>query len=161
MFLRNWTPCAVVGLLVSTALIACEDEATPAPPETSASDAGTTNGADASKAEDAAPAVQDSGTTAVNGCTSFVDRTADGDARELTWDFSIENAPGRCLKVRVGQTVVWNGDLTTHPLNVDGLTPGDLKLGAGSASAVFTKAGTFGYVCIKHPSMKGAVLVVE
>src|SRR5262245_53241483 len=58
----------------------------------------------------------------VDGCNDadYLDRTAPGADRTLTWDFSIVGDPERCLEVRVGQSVRWNGDVeNTHPLSAD------------------------------------------
>jgi plastocyanin len=95
----------------------------------------------------------------VNDCDDFTDRTADGDSRDITWDFSITAAPERCMKVRAGQTVTWSGDLTAHPLAVDGVEASDVKLVGPGAQVTFTTAGTFGFNCVLHAEMKGAILV--
>lgn len=93
----------------------------------------------------------------VNGCTTYADQTAAGGA--ITWDFTV--AP-KCVKVKVGQTVTWTGDFATHPLapfNGDASNP--IVIGtAGTSKITFPVAGTFGFHCLNHPSMLGAVQVV-
>lgn len=93
-----------------------------------------------------------------NGCQSFVDKTADGAVREITWGFSVSSTPEACMKIKVGQTVTWKGDLGVHPLGVKGGdTPSPIT---NTASIKFDKAGLFGYVCTSHATMLGAVQVV-
>lgn len=91
---------------------------------------------------------------------AYLDRTAPAASRQLTWDFSIATDPARCLKVQVGQTVVWNGDFDTHPLGGSGGdTPNPIGLHV-NGSVTFNAVGTFGFTCLVHSSMKGAILVV-
>lgn len=90
----------------------------------------------------------------------YVDRTATSADREITWGFSIQSDPERCMRVRVGQSVTFIGSFGAHPLDPEG---GDLPspIAAHTDGRVtFTTAGTFGYVCGFHPQMKGAVHVV-
>jgi len=98
----------------------------------------------------------------VQGCLTgqYLDRTAAGADRELTWDFSIGTDPERCLQVKVGQSVFWNGVSDNHPLGGSG---GDQPnpIGLHNEGVVtFTNVGTFGFVCLNHSSMKGAINVV-
>ena len=99
---------------------------------------------------------------AINGCldTQYLDRTATGADRQLAWDFSISSDPERCMQVRVGQTVTWSGDLGVHPLGGSG---GDSPNPIGlhqNGSVTFNTVGSFGFVCLSHSSMKGAIKVV-
>lgn len=92
--------------------------------------------------------------------SQFVDRTAPSADRELLWDFGIGTDPERCITVRTGQTVFWNGVSDLHPLGGSG---GDNPnpIGAHQDGRVtFNSVGTFGYVCLNHSSMKGAIRVV-
>jgi hypothetical protein len=90
----------------------------------------------------------------------YLDRTAAGADRQLTWDFSIATDPERCLQVRTGQTVVWQGDFETHPLGGQGGdNPNPIGLNV-NGSVTFNTAGTFGFTCLVHSSMKGAIQVV-
>jgi len=90
----------------------------------------------------------------------YLDRTAPGADRQLNWDFSISSDPERCLQVRVGQTVVWSGDLSTHPLGGQGGDSPNPITTHLNGSVTFTTAGTFGFVCLSHSSMKGAIQVL-
>ncbi|MFO0679612.1 MAG: hypothetical protein U0169_24000 [Polyangiaceae bacterium] len=116
------------------------------------SDTGVTNDA-ASDAE-----------TKLQGCgaADFVDRSDATASRNLTWDFDAGSIPERCMKIKVGQTVTWTGNFTTHPLvGGGGDTPNPVD-GAQTAGgmATFANAGTYGYFCDNHAFMKGAILVV-
>ena len=101
---------------------------------------------------------------APSDCTSYVDRTGASDSRSVVWDFGITTDPGRCMKVRVGQTVTWMGDAVgAHPLLPDGGSlpnPIPSTKTSTSGSTTFTQAGTFGYICGIHSFMTGAILVV-
>jgi hypothetical protein len=92
--------------------------------------------------------------------SQYLDRTAPGADRELAWGFGIVSDPERCLEVRVGQTVVWNGDLDTHPLGGQGGDSPNPITSHLNGSVTFNTAGTFGFVCLAHSSMKGAIHVV-
>lgn len=100
---------------------------------------------------------------ALNGCTSYVDRTAPGASRTLDWDYGIESDPERCIKVKVGQIVKFDGDIVDHPIDArGGTTPNPFKGALDSkASFAFPKAGGFGFYCFIHEEMNGAVWVVE
>lgn len=102
----------------------------------------------------------DSGSSALNGCTeaSYVDKTAAG--ATITWNFTVDP---KCVKIKAGQTVTWNGDFATHPLNPfggDQGSPVPSKTTGTTATGTFPTAGTFGFHCVNHPSMLGAVKVV-
>jgi plastocyanin len=99
----------------------------------------------------------------VNGCTTFEDRTAEGANRTLTWDFSITTSPDRCIRIKAGQTVTWEGSLEAHPLLPSGGDSPSPVSGVDTTTGevTFPSAGTFGYVCDVHPAMLGAVEVVD
>lgn len=62
--------------------------------------------------------------------------------------------------MRVGQSVSWIGDLDHHPLGGSGGdTPNPISLHQ-NGSVTFMRAGTFGYVCLAHSPMKGAIQVL-
>lgn len=110
-------------------------------------------------------ATADTGTDAaavVNGCTSYLDATTDGALRSLTWDFGIASSTQRCLTVKAGQSVTFLGDFDFHPLAASGGdTPSPIQNGAnGQAVVTFANTGTYGYVCVNHGSMLGAIRVV-
>jgi plastocyanin len=93
----------------------------------------------------------------VNGCFAFVDRTEEAASRSIVWTDALIFDPARCIRVRVGQTVVFAGDHGNHPMMPQG---GDTPNPVGP-TAVFTTPGVFGYECIPHPSeMNGAIQVV-
>jgi hypothetical protein len=98
----------------------------------------------------------------VHGCMDalFVDRSAPGAERRLTWDPSIPGNPARCLRIQVGQHVEWDGSFSFHPLEAeDGDTPNPIADHA-DGRVTFHSPGTFGYVCGFHPQMNGAVRVM-
>lgn len=107
------------------------------------------------------PGLNDAGgdsASAVNGCTTFADGTGDSSTRIITWDLGVGSLPARCLEIKVGQAVVWNGDLATHPLAASG---GDTPNPIMDADTItFPSAGTYGFVCTRHASMNGAIRVV-
>jgi plastocyanin len=132
-------------------------------------------------ASDGAPA--DAGEDAsVNGCTpadfAANDHTAAGDPRVIQApnDATPAQFLPRCMRVKVNQTVTWQGDLADHPISytITARAGGD----AGDAGSTFVQGlpdgaptqntGTMGqpatiaFRCDNHPSvMFGAVDVVE
>lgn len=100
----------------------------------------------------------------INGCTTFVDRTAAGDSRTLPWDNPLGSNPARCMQIRSGQSVTWVGDFNPHPLGPHGGTvPSPIagrSNGTESYEVTFAAPGTFGYLCGDHPEMIGAIYVV-
>ncbi len=102
----------------------------------------------------------DSGSSSLNGCTdaSYSDQTAAG--ATITWDFTVSP---KCVKIKAGQTVTWNGNFATHPINPfggDQGSPVPSTSTGNTAKGTFPTAGTFGFHCVNHPSMLGAVKVV-
>jgi len=99
---------------------------------------------------------EDAGTdTGTNGCTDsdFVDASA------ITWDFQVSP---RCVHVAVNQTVTWTGDFSVHPLApLNGDTPNPITSNGatGSVTIKFPSSGTFGFHCVNHATMLGAVRV--
>jgi hypothetical protein len=111
---------------------------------------GSFDGADGDAgSDDAAPA------PVLNGCTAYADRTAPSASRSLPWDESIAGLPERCIKVSVGQSITFAGDLGEHPVVAYG---GDMP---NPIPGPFTVPGVFGYLCTAHSEMIGAVWVVE
>ena len=100
----------------------------------------------------------------VNGCAVFVDWTADDARRTVHWDYGIESDPERCIKIRVGQTVIFDGEHDIHPMDAAGGDEPNPFAGAYATEEdtfTFTQAGVFGFRCVPHPEMRGAVWVVE
>ena len=65
------------------------------------------------------------------------------------------------VNVKVGDTVTWtNRDSTAHTATATGggFNTGTINPGK-SASATFSKAGTFAYICAIHPNMHGKIVV--
>lgn len=81
-------------------------------------------------------------------------------ASQIDWTFAVSP---RCVQIKAGQTVTWNGSFTTHPLEADqGDAPNPISTAntsGASAAVTFPTAGTFGFKCQVHSSMTGAVLV--
>lgn len=129
---------------------------------------GDSGGGDSSIADSASDSATDARST-VNGCgtADFADHTAANDARAITFPgdtaFPAQFAPP-CMKIRVGQSVTWNGGFTGHPLepmNGDMSSPIVATTGVTTKTFAFPTAGTFGYDCANHPAtMLGAILVV-
>jgi plastocyanin len=109
------------------------------------------------------------GGATVNGCTSFVDRTAASDSRVLAWDFAIANDATRCMEIKVGQKVAWKADaagsanasFSTHPLTASGGDSGNpISNNPPNGEVTFSAPGTFGFACGNHGStMRGAIRV--
>jgi len=106
---------------------------------------------------------QDEQAPLLNGCSSYVDRTADDADRTLNWTYGIDSDPERCIKIKVGQTVTFEGNLNTHPIDAQGGDASNPFTGAESSTPTFTftRAGIFGFVCVYHEEMQGAVWVVD
>jgi plastocyanin len=67
------------------------------------------------------------------------------------------------INAKVGDVITWtNSDDVPHKLATD---DGSCTMGAniapsgGTASLVFTKAGTYAFHCTIHPSMKGTITI--
>lgn len=109
---------------------------------------------------------------ALNGCSSYVDKTAADADRSLSWEFAIASNPNHCMKIKAGQTVTFKGSFTSHPLiaaggdaanpfsSAQGLVQKAGVAGEENTPVVFSAAGTFGYKCSLHASMTGAIVVV-
>ena len=104
----------------------------------------------------------------VNRCDTFEDHTVASDPRAITWEKpSFLTNPSRCMKIKAGQSVVWKGDPTAHPLvahNGDTPTPvttPTTDTTANTQTVTFSTAGNFGYECAIHlDTMMGVIQVV-
>lgn len=116
--------------------------------------------------EDAGAAVSEPTAKSINGCSSgFQDQTAASSPRILNWDLPLADSPARCMKIKVGQIVRWQGLFSFHPLQPkDGDSPNPITPFSAATpdfyEISFPNAGTFGFVCGAHPTMTGAIFVV-
>jgi plastocyanin len=97
------------------------------------------------------------------GCASFVDRTAAGASRTVS--FAPYSYTPACLTILAGQTVTFSGSFGGHPL-AQACGPVAVLGASGGSSAAFTfpTPGIYGYYCTAHgtPSgggMAGAIYV--
>jgi hypothetical protein len=99
----------------------------------------------------------------VDGCleTAYQDRTAPDADRMLAWDFPFASSIERCLTIRAGQSVRWDGNFSIHPLTADeGDTPNPIASPAADGSVVFSKPGLYGFRCNYHDEMRGSIQVL-
>jgi plastocyanin len=107
----------------------------------------------------------------VNGCTPAmaVDLTDPGASRSI--QISDDFYTPRCLRIAVGQSVTWNGDLDRHPLAPGILRPSMVEVQPGSpipmvstglsAMATFPDAGLWAFYCPLHPPGMAGVVYVD
>jgi plastocyanin len=104
----------------------------------------------------------DAGAT-VNGCTAFEDDTAGGATVTGPSGATPAQYTPNCVHIKVGQSVTWNSNFTSHPLApFNGDTPNPITSTATgtTASVTFANPGTFGFHCGIHTTlMEGAVQV--
>jgi hypothetical protein len=93
----------------------------------------------------------------LNGCTSYVDRTAPDASRDIAWDGALPLRPERCMKIRLGDRPLFIGDFEEHPLAEFG---GDDPSPFDTIPWTFDRPGVFGYYCTVHPEMLGAIWIV-
>ena len=111
------------------------------------------------------------GSALVNGCdpSTAEDHTTDGTAMVMFPQGGLKYSPA-CMKIKVGEGVMFMGDLAAHPLRAGEIKNGkpvpDTKspiLSTDKGMMVtfkFPAAGTYGYYCNNHePSMVGVVFV--
>jgi plastocyanin len=113
--------------------------------------------------------------TVFHGCMpeNFVDRSAPGAARTLTFGGAMFAFDPKCMTIAAGQTVTFTGNFSFHPLS-RGINPTPEGLAAGTPgnpiptttsgntiSVSFPRAGTFPYFCALHLSngMAGVIVV--
>lgn len=102
------------------------------------------------------------GGVTINECKTFLDETGPTGARKIDWNLSVATSPTRCMTIKKGQTIAFEGDLKAHPLLASGGdTPTPFASVADTGKVTFPAAGTFGFVCGVHPSMTGAIKVIE
>ncbi len=126
------------------------------------SDAGAIDGgsADSGTTEDGGTSV-DAGTPSewkrcsanYAGCTTYEDRTAPNDDRSITF---VRALTPRCLRIKVGQAVVWNGPSITHPLDQSCGAEHSIRPSQMSQTTVtFNRVGFYGYFCENHGTSAG------
>ena len=159
--------------LAAAAVFACSDDSTSTPAGTddggssSSSSGGGSDSGGSSGNIDA-----EAGPAALNGCTSFADRSADGASRVVEWNTTLFQREERCMQIKKGQKVTFAadasgatpGDFTVHPLSARGgdtPNPVDTALDQDTGEVTFAGAGEFGYVCDIHPAMIGVIKVTE
>jgi len=97
----------------------------------------------------------------INDCKTFVDKSGAADTRTITWTIPL-TVPERCMTIKKGQTVKWDGNFSSHPLAPkNGDTPNPVTGVDASGNVTFPNAGVFGYECGIHPSMTGVIKVIE
>jgi hypothetical protein len=96
----------------------------------------------------------------VNGCVAYEDRTAPAASRMLSWDEGIGERAERCIAIARGQSVTWLGNLEDHPFDVSPFVSGVLSPAGDAFTVTFTSEGAFGFVCLPHSEMNGAIWVV-
>lgn len=95
---------------------------------------------------------------ALNGCSVYVDRTDSESSRTIVWDAAVSFRPEHCMKIAVGQQIVFEGDFDEHPLEaLGGDTPSPFS---NNGPLVFHRPGIYGYFCTVHTEMLGAIWVV-
>lgn len=106
------------------------------------------------------PGTPEEGQCAENfaGCTELEDRTADDASRTIAFGDTLGNtyAP-KCLKIKAGQTVTFDGDFTVHPLaHACGPAETIPNVTTGTSEAVtFETSGNYGYFCTRHGNPAG------
>ena len=106
----------------------------------------------------------------LNGCTpgQYTDRT-NGNQVQRTITFPVGvignfqySVP--CMQIKVGQTVQFDGNFVSHPmepLGGDVPTPITATNTGVTKQFTFNAAGTYGYHCMVHATMIGAIEVIN
>jgi len=134
------------------------DGAAAEPDLSAAADAGTSDGSETSDMSD-----DDAGSGCPGGFAGcdkigFTDATQPNANRVITFQDYFYTP--KCLQVRVGQTVIFRGDLVSHPLRqacgpVAALGPAD---DGTERSYVLGVAGTYDYYCFDHGNHVGQAM---
>ncbi len=115
-------------------------------------------------ANDAGPVIN------VNGCTepAFADADYSPPDADRLIRFPFDAMPGPydppCMRIKAGESVTWQGDFFFHPLMGTGNdSPIPMVSDAGRDATTYTvdfaEAGVFGFQCMVHGSMQGAIEV--
>ena len=62
------------------------------------------------------------------------------------------------LSVHQGDPIIFTNNIVRHDVTGDGWGAGTILVG-GSGVATINKAGTFDYICTRHPGMAGTIVV--
>jgi len=146
----------IVGL---AGLVACSSDGTSSSSSGGSSSSSGSGGSDAGAGDSGSDG---GGGVVVNGCKTFVDESAPTAARKIVWDFAVSTAANRCMIVKKGQQVAFEGDFTVHPLGpLGGNGPNPFSSVPDTGKVTFPNTGTFGFACKVHPAMLGAIQVIE
>jgi plastocyanin len=171
----------LVPAALCLAVAACSSKSAPGELDvTDAADSDTPGGGDAGV--DAAP-ITDASTPLpldapdvlfnYDDCTNIdfdqYDETAPDASRHIVFSFhaNVQQYAPRCMKIKAGDSVTWEGDFTDHPLvgaGGDVPNPVDIAMIAtGTLGTIaFPNQGWYGFECQVHesPLEYGAILVV-
>src|SRR5688500_10413333 len=139
----------IAGLLVYAALIAggslaaCSSDSTmesTTPVDADGGDPSTDGGKDVNPSDGAGEAWNDAirAIQEINECTksTYLDRTAEGADRTIAWGFSIPTDSERCMVIKKGQRITFNGNFVIHPLDgKGGDTPNPISAPPDAGSA--------------------------
>lgn len=95
--------------------------------------------------------------TPFSNCSNFTDLTMSA-TPVITFPGGNDRYSPKCVRVRLGQTVTFQGDFGPHPMTqACGPVTGLFNASSGSSlSVTFTEAlGTYGYYCTQHGSQSG------
>jgi hypothetical protein len=95
----------------------------------------------------------------LQGCAlgDFVDERAPESPRTIRFTHGLGQLAERCMRVAVGQTVSFVGDLSNHPLQAPVEEPDNPIARHENGKVTFLAPGVFGFICGSHPAMRGAI----
>jgi hypothetical protein len=109
--IRSWY-CVIAAIALGVIAIGCDSKG---------SSKGTSKSAPTSSAaRKPAPAGTSAAAGPINGCASFADRTDENADHVIHWDESVAKSPARCMKIKAGQLVTWEGDFARYPIRPSG-----------------------------------------
>ncbi len=98
--------------------------------------------------------------TALNGCTTYLDQTDPAAARKIDWSPTLATSPNRCMKVKSGQTVAFEGRFTDYPIApAGGAEPSPFASVPDTGKVKLGAAGVYGFACTIDAKMTGAIQV--
>lgn len=95
----------------------------------------------------------------LQGCAQgdFVDERAPESPRTIRFTHGLGQLAERCMRVAVGQTVSFAGDLSYHPLQAPADEANNPIAWHENGKVTFLTPGVFGFICGSHPAMRGAI----